>query len=212
MATHLLSALAVLVALAPGTPSRAHAPAQATPRGSQAVRLYLIALNDDGRSGKRVGCGDSVVPVTVLLPRTRAPLRAALERLLALRSTRYPGTRLYNALHRSRLRIARLNLTDGRAVVRLAGSVALGGVCDSPRFEAQIRETVLQFPSVRRAAITLNGRPLEAYLSLRGGRADGGRNLSPVRASSWVGEARPAEGSRLEAYRARGLREPGDTA
>ena len=28
------------------------------------VKVYLVALDDDGRSGKRIGCGDSLVAVT----------------------------------------------------------------------------------------------------------------------------------------------------
>ena len=51
--------------------------------------------------------------------------------------------------------------------VRLAGDLSLGGVCDPPRVEAQLRRTVLQFPRADSARFFINGEPLDAYLSLR---------------------------------------------
>jgi len=40
----------------------------------------------------------------------------------------------------------------------------MGGVCDQPRFLAQIEETVLA-NGVSRAEITINGKPLQEYVS-----------------------------------------------
>src|SRR5688572_1717991 len=52
--------------------------------GVQEVKLFLIAVDDAGRSGKKIGCNDSVVAITRELRPTRTPLRAALEELLRL--------------------------------------------------------------------------------------------------------------------------------
>src|SRR5947209_6306527 len=47
------------------------------------IRLYYIALSDNGKSGARVGCGDSLVAVHRVMPATTAPLTAALRLLLS---------------------------------------------------------------------------------------------------------------------------------
>ena len=41
----------------------------------------------------------------------------------------------------------------------------LGGVCDSPRFEAQIEQTALQFSTVSNVEVFINDIPLEDVLS-----------------------------------------------
>jgi hypothetical protein len=43
----------------------------------------------------------------------------------------------------------------------------MGGECDSPRVQAQLEQTVLQFPSVTDVAIFINGKPLAEALSLK---------------------------------------------
>lgn len=132
------------------------------------ANIYLIAPGDAGRSGPEIGCGDSVVGVEVTFAPTVAPLRAALETLLGLDSAEYGQSGLMNALSQSDLSIEGINLVDGEAVIALSGNLRLGGVCDAPRVEAQLTETALQFPTVNRARVTINGRPLEELLSGRG--------------------------------------------
>ena len=41
----------------------------------------------------------------------------------------------------------------------------LGGVCDSPRFEAQIEQTALQFSTVSSVEVFINDIPLQDVLS-----------------------------------------------
>src|SRR5947209_7801220 len=128
------------------------------------VRIFLVAMGDNGRTGRRIGCGDSLIPVTVRVPPTAAPLRAALLALLRIHQRFYGQSGLYDSLFQNHLRLVSLRIVAGRATVRLAGKLFLGGVCDDPRVEAQLRQTVLQFPSVRSAAIFLNGIPLRKAL------------------------------------------------
>ena len=127
--------------------------------------IYLIAVDDNGRSGPKIGCNDSVIPVTVDLPPTTAPLTAALERLLALDDQFYGQSGLYNALYQSDLQVEQVTVENGRATIRLTGQLRLGGTCDSPRVDAQIKQTALQFSSVNQVAVFLNGRPLHDVLS-----------------------------------------------
>jgi hypothetical protein len=44
----------------------------------------------------------------------------------------------------------------------------MGGECDTPRVQAQLEQTILQFPTVTEAAIFINGKPLQDVLSLKG--------------------------------------------
>jgi hypothetical protein len=129
------------------------------------VRIFLVAVDDNGKTGKKIGCGDSLIPVTRDIEPTTTPLKAALEELLSLKTQTYGESGLYNALYQSDLTVEKATVTDGKAQVSLRGTYALGGTCDTPRFTEQLRETVLQFPSVDEVAILLNGKPIDDALS-----------------------------------------------
>lgn len=128
----------------------------------------MVALEDGGRSGKKVGCNDSLIAITREIPPTRAPLRAALEELLRMPRKSGTGRELHNALHGSKLRLNRVSVRRGEAVIHLSGLLVTGGVCDSPRIQGQIEETALQFPTVKKMRVYINGRPLLDYFSERG--------------------------------------------
>lgn len=134
--------------------------------GQQNVQIFLIALEDNGQSGKKIGCDDSVIPVPVAIAPTLGVLRAALEELLSLEDAYYGITGLYNALHQSELTLDSVSITQGNATIRLSGTLLLSGVCDNPRVEAQLKETALQFSTVSQVSIFVNGTPLEEVLSL----------------------------------------------
>jgi spore germination protein GerM len=147
----------------------------ATPRavaGAREVKVFLVALDDDGKSGRKIGCNDSLVSITREVSPTRAPLRAALEELLKLPQKAGPADSLHNALYYSKLKVRSVTLRRGVATVHLRGTVVVGGICDNPRVEGQIEATVLQFSGVRRVKVYVNNRPLSYYLSeARSGRA-----------------------------------------
>jgi hypothetical protein len=143
-------------------------PAPITPAaGQQLVRVMLIAVNDNGRAGKKIGCGDSVVPVSISVPRTAAVLKASLQALLAIRQQNYGESGLYNALYASNLKVQSLTLAGGKATLYLTGTLKLGGECDNPRVQAQLEQTVLQFSTVKQVAVYINGQPLAQALSLK---------------------------------------------
>ncbi len=146
-------------------PEATAAPAEPT---VDTVKIFLVALEDGGQAGMEIGCGDSLVPVEFQITPTTDPLAAALAELLALRDRTYGESGLYNALYQSKLSVESIAHEDGSVTVRLTGDLVLGGVCDNPRFEAQIRETVLQFPDVHEVAVFINDVPLEEALSLKG--------------------------------------------
>jgi sporulation and spore germination protein len=131
----------------------------------QTVKIFLIALEDNGQSGILVGCGDSAVPVTVVIPRTQGVLKAALEKLLSIKEQYYGESGLYNALYQSDLQLKSVTIDQGKAVIHLTGTVMLGGVCDAPRVEAQIKQTALQFSTVSGVEVFINDILLEDVLS-----------------------------------------------
>jgi hypothetical protein len=131
------------------------------------VQVFLIAVEDQGRSGLFVGCGDSAVAVTLHVPYTTGMLRAALTSLLAIHDQFYGESGLYNALYQSHLTVGDITINSGTATIHLGGTLTLGGECDSPRVEAQLKQTALQFSTVHSVLIFINDRPLEDLLSGR---------------------------------------------
>lgn len=134
----------------------------------QEVKLFLIAVDDAGRLGKKIGCDDSVVAVTRELRPTRTPLRAAIEELLRFPRSYGSKPELYNALYQAELRLESISIRRDVARLNFAGQLVTGGVCDSPRVQAQLEETALQFPTVKKVRVFINGTPLSEYLSERG--------------------------------------------
>ena len=135
---------------------------------SHMVQIFLIAMEDNGQTGVSVGCGDSAVPVQVETPPTQGVLKAALEALLSVKVQYYGQSGLYNALYRSNLQVDRVSIDSGIASVYLTGNLIMGGECDNPRVQAQLEQTVLQFPNVTEADIYINGKTLADALSLKG--------------------------------------------
>jgi enamine deaminase RidA (YjgF/YER057c/UK114 family) len=105
--------------------------------------------------------------VTANIPPTVAPLTAAFERLLDVDEEYYGQSGLYNALHRSDLTIDSAVVENGQAVVYLSGELRIGGTCESPRLEAQIRQTADQFSTVGESVVYINGERLEDIVSPR---------------------------------------------
>jgi len=135
--------------------------------GIDTVEIYLVALEDEGRSGTEIGCNDSLVAIERDITPTRAPLRAALMELLAIEEQFYGQSGLYNALYQSDLQLDQVRIDEtGQATIHLSGNHTLGGVCDIPRFKAQIEATAKQFTTVNNVAVFINGTPMEEALSL----------------------------------------------
>ncbi len=150
------------------TPTNSALPATRGTTGRREIKLFVIALDDGGKSGKKIGCNDSLVSITREISPGRAPLRAALEELLRLPQQSGAAGGHLNALHQSKLKLRRVSVRRGEAAIHFSGLLTTGGVCDSPRVQAQIEETALQFPTVRRVKVYVNGITLAKYLSGRG--------------------------------------------
>ncbi len=160
------TAAPVLLVETPQIPTQVPPAVEPTP-ANQMVKIYLIAIDDNGKSGDLVGCGDSAVPVQVEVPATQGVLKAAMQALLAIKDRQYGESGLYNALYQSNLQVDRVTIESGKATVELSGTMMLGGVCDIPRVEAQLTKTALQFSTVSEVTITVNGKLLKDALSLK---------------------------------------------
>jgi hypothetical protein len=124
-------------------------------------------VGDNGQSGIKVGCGDSLVAVKEPIEPTSGVIRASLNKLFSFKQQNVGQSGLYNALWQSNLTLASARVDDGVATVTLTGSVQMGGECDTPRFKGQIEQTILAQPGVKRAVVFLNGKPIDQALSLK---------------------------------------------
>lgn len=136
--------------------------------GLKKVKIFFIGIEDNGESGKKVGATDSVIPVTIDIEPTKAPLKAALSRLLSIDEQMYGQSGFYHSLYQSDLEIQSVVIKEGEATIKLTGSLKLGGALDNPRVKAQIEETALQFDSVKKVTVFINGKEIDDVLSLKG--------------------------------------------
>jgi hypothetical protein len=139
-------------------------PAGPTSGKTMTVKIYLIAINDNGALGPKIGCSDSVVGVERVLPASSSPLTDATKYLLSLRGQFYGQPPLYNVFYQSNLTVDSVILSGTKASFRLRGTLVSGGTCDDPRFEAQIKYLALQFPTVKSVEIFVNNKPLSSFL------------------------------------------------
>ncbi len=150
---------------APTRPSVEQLSRPASSATTSTVQVYLVALEGGGNSRDEIGCGDSLVPVTLMVEPAEGALRASLTHLLALEDRDYGESGLHNALHASELKIERIRVHNGSAEIHLSGQLLAGGVCDTPRIIGQLSATALQFDDISDARFFVNGLPLEEVLS-----------------------------------------------
>lgn len=140
------------------TPTSTATSTPTAPPAAGTSRIELAMLDTAGTTnGAQRGC-DRVVMVPITIATTTAPLTAAMRELFALSTTSFGG--YYNFIDRTRgtLSFDRATVESGTANIYLRGSLSgLAGVCDDPRTRIQIEETALQFPTVERVQLFLNG-------------------------------------------------------
>ena len=129
--------------------------------------IFLVALEDNGVSGKKIGCDDSLVGVEVSINLDQPDLWSVLSALLTLDEPYYGESGLYNALYQSNLNILKIEFDQMTAKIFLEGELILGGVCDNPRVEEQFMATILQFDQFNAAEVYINGVLLQDLLSLQ---------------------------------------------
>ena len=121
------------------------------------VRIYLIGLGNQD-------CGTPVAVVRNVRP-TTAPLTAAVGQMLALRDEYLGESGLFNPLYQSDLSIQSVTLVNGKATIRLAGTLRVNGACHGANIKTVFDRTALQYSTVKSVAVFINGRPLIDILS-----------------------------------------------
>ena len=132
-------------------------PAQRT----REVKVYLVALGDNGTVGKKIGCEDSLVAVTRTIKATSAPLKSAIQELLSIPPDTGENPKLQNFWKGRNLRVRSVSISKSTATIYLSGEVFVAGICDEPRIKSQIEETAKQFPNVKRVKVFIGKRRLE---------------------------------------------------
>lgn len=169
--TFLKADRAVRTAEAPaGTASSTDATTTVTAPGAGVTSVKIALLDYEGTSGgKERGC-DRVVLVDRPVATTTAPLTAALRALFAYDGIDEIGAHAtFIPRTRDTLSFDRAEVQDGTARIYLVGSLSgLAGVCDDPRAKIQIEETALQFPTVQRVELYLDGARTELQPSQKG--------------------------------------------
>ena len=128
------------------------------------VKVYLVALNDGGKTGKKIGCDDSLVATNRFIQPTSAPLTAAINELLTTPQHPAGNPPLENFWKGRNLRVVSVSILNNTATIRLSGEVFVAGICDIPRIESQIEETAKQFPTVKRVRVFMGNQTLRDAL------------------------------------------------
>jgi hypothetical protein len=129
-------------------------------RNSQPIKIYLVALGDNGKTGKKIGCDDSLIAVTRNIQKTSSPLTAAIaELLLAPKHTE--GSPNLENLWKGNRTVRSVSLVNGTATIRISGQRFVTGVCDEPRILSQIEATARQFRTVKNVRVFLGKQTLE---------------------------------------------------
>jgi hypothetical protein len=129
------------------------------------VRVYLVAVGDNGKAGKKIGCDDSLVAINRSIPPTHGPLKAALQQLLSIPSEYGEVPKLNNFWKGRNLRLKSVSIWRRTAIIRIAGEIFVAGICDEPRIVEQIEATARQFPSVQRVRVFVGNRTLAEAIS-----------------------------------------------
>jgi hypothetical protein len=127
---------------------------------NQSIKIYLVAVGDDGKSGKKIGCSDSLVAVTRTIKKTSAPLTAAIGELLQTPQHPDATPKLENFWKGRNLKVKSVVINNHTATIYLTGAVFVAGICDEPRIESQIEATALQFSNVEKVRVFLGKRTL----------------------------------------------------
>lgn len=131
-----------------------------TAEKGQTIKIYLVAVGDNGKNGRKIGCGDSLVATTRKIGKTAAPLTAAVRELLITPEKTEGTPALQNFWKGRNLQVRAVSVRNGTATIQLSGEVFVAGVCDEPRIEGQIAETARQFSSVKKVKVFIGKRTL----------------------------------------------------
>jgi len=136
--------------------------------------IFFIEMDSEGEEDEIIGCGDKLhalkagweVPIA---SDTADLVKEVLDYFFMLdeMSFEYEGVELYNSLASSDLSVTSVTYNEetNSVEVNLTGDLMLGGVCDNPRIEAQLRAMVNQFGEFDNVYFVIDWVELEDLLS-----------------------------------------------
>lgn len=140
----------------------------------QNTQIFLVAIDDNGARGDKIGCNDSLVAVDLMIPETEsilAKMKYTIDSLLSQSGPTDPQTELYNSLYQSELKIQNISISENQETVslNLVGQASVGGVCDVPRFQEQIKKTIREVDpdTIKNVEVSINGQAMEEYFSAK---------------------------------------------
>ncbi|KHL04201.1 hypothetical protein LK10_06515 [Sinomonas humi] len=131
------------------------------------LAVFYVAVGDNGVSGPLIGCGDSIVATSTQPVRFTDQVGPAIRTLLANRTRSVGMSGLVNVLYRSTLTYLGGSFDGTTITIYLSGQFNLSGECDIPRAEAQLEYTAMAAAGASRAAVFVDGTPIDAVLSLK---------------------------------------------
>jgi len=153
---------------APASPTATAEPAPTgLPEQVGPLTVYYVAVGDNGISGPRIGCGDSLVATTTAPVRFTDQVGPSVGTLLANKNRDIGMSGLINVLYQSSLTYVAGELDGSTITIWLTGQFMLGGVCDIPRAKAQLEYTAMAASGATSAQVFINGRPIDEVLSLK---------------------------------------------
>ncbi|QQG44135.1 MAG: hypothetical protein HYW86_04730 [Candidatus Roizmanbacteria bacterium] len=137
--------------------------AQGKTQNIATAKVYLVALADNGKYGKKVACNDSLVSYErkILFENEKDLTALTIKELFNAREVSKGAFVLYNFFPDSQLILDDVTVyEDGTTLVHFSGNLKLNGVCDVQRLEAQVKETLSQFANINVNDITIyiNGK------------------------------------------------------
>jgi len=125
------------------------------------AKIFLVSPNDDGKMGDRIACGDSLIDIGVKVDfkndNKTDKIKTVLNKLFAIDNKVYSTEPLIiDPLYKSNLAIESIKVVDKNVSVVLVGNLDLEAICDTPRFEEQIKATIKQFGGIDNVDIIIN--------------------------------------------------------
>ncbi|UTT70622.1 hypothetical protein NMQ03_05655 [Arthrobacter sp. DNA4] len=137
------------------------------PEQTGPLTIYYVAVGDNGVSGPKIGCGDSLVATTTAPVRFTDQVGPSVGTLLANKSRDVGLSGLINVLYQSNLTYLGGELNGSTITIWLSGQFMLAGVCDIPRAKAQLEYTAMAASGATSAQVFVNGKPIDEVLSLK---------------------------------------------
>lgn len=129
------------------------------------LTIFYVALNDKGKSGPMIGCGDSIVATETPPVIYASQVEAAMSDLLTDQDAQHGQSGLVNTLSGSNLTFVSSFIEKDTVTVELTGELASGGVCEDPRIVAQLTYTAMVAAGTGEAKVLVNGTEVSKYLN-----------------------------------------------